>query len=158
LYDFAACATADGIGGCNAAVRSALLDVADPHVFLLLSLMCEPFCGVNHNNNGIDVRARENAWLTATVISRFAQQDKDKALCGGLIENHSNFIDKGPHTPWSLTLDMLQKMNMHVLCVKAFDMEATATPLLRTRAIVFFWRAAPWETPGVCCVEKNELL
>ena len=54
--------------------------------------------------------------------------------------------------------EMLQKMNMHVLCVKAFDMEATATPLLRTRAIVFFWRAAPWEQPGVCCVEKDELL
>ncbi len=157
-YDFGASASADGVGSCRAAVRSALLDVAAPNVFLVLSLLCEPFTGSNANNNGIPVAARENAWLAATVLCRFAVDDAhEEALVGGIIENHPDFIDEAPFNPWALVRDTLLSMRMRILCIKYLDMQATGSPSERERAIVCFWRAAPGEAGDVRYVERGEL-
>ena len=109
-------------------------------------------------NNGIPVAARENAWLAATVLCRFAVDDAhEEALVGGIIENHPDFIDEAPFNPWALVRDTLLSMRMRILCIKYLDMQATGSPSERERAIVCFWRAAPGEAGDVRYVERGEL-
>ena len=102
--------------------------------------------------------ARENAWLAATVLCRFAVDDADEeALVGGIIENHPDFIDEAPFNPWALVRDTLLSMRMRILCIKYLDMQATGSPSERERVIVCFWRAAPGEAGDVRYVERGEL-